>query len=223
MKRSASSMMSGSLMLGALLALWGCEDHTEGVSAATVSEAPVVPAPRAPATTGRETLALDRASSSIAFTGAKVSATHDGSFGEFSGTIELDPDNVTASSVRITIQMSSLAIEPARLSQHLLTPDFFDVPQFPTATFESTTIAAGANGQVGSLPATHAVTGNLTLHGQTRAISFPAAIAVEPTNVRARSEFTINRRDFGIVYPGMPDDLIADEVVIRFDVRAPRS
>lgn len=222
MKRSVLAMGSGSLMLGALLALYGCEDHTEGVSAATVSEAPAVPAPP-PAAAGRQTLTLDRASSSIGFTGAKVSATHDGSFGEFSGTIELDPENIAASSVRITIQMSSLSIDPERLSQHLLTPDFFDAPQFPTATFESASIAAGANAQVASVPATHTVTGNLTLHGQTRAISFPAAITVEPTSVRARSEFTINRRDFGIVYPGMPDDLIADEVVIRFDVRAPRS
>ncbi len=67
------------------------------------------------------------------------------------------------------------------------------------------------------------MTGNLTLHGQTRAITFPANITLSVAEMHATAEFTINRRDFGIVYPGMPDDLIRDGVVIRFDVRAPRS
>jgi polyisoprenoid-binding protein YceI len=216
-----------SLALTSLLVLAACSDHTEGVAPATVSPAapaaPATAAPTAPATAARETLAIDRASSSVGFTGAKVTGSHDGTFGDFSGSIELDPATVTASSVRVTIQMASLAIEPERLRQHLVTEDFFDVANHPTATFESTSIVAGGTGTVGDQPATHTVTGNLTMHGQTRAISFPAVVAVAPGEVTARSEFTINRRDFGIVYPGMPDDLIRDEVVIRFSVRAPRN
>ena len=113
-----------------------------------------------------------------------------------------------------------MTIEPARLAAHLLTDDFFDTATFPNATFSSTTVAAGATGNVGDVPATHTITGDLTLHGVTNRISFPAAIEVTDAGVRARSEFTINRRDFGIVYPGMPDDLIHDDVVIRFDVHA---
>lgn len=214
---------SGGLALASILVLTACgNDHTEGVTRAETAEPAVAPTAAAP-TTGRETLTIDRASSSIGFTGAKITATHDGSFSQFDGTIELDPQDVTASSVRVTIQIGSLAIEPARLAQHLLTPDFFDAPQFPTATFESTAVRAGGEGTVGAQAATHTITGNLTLRGQTRSISFPAIVAVEPSGVRARSELTINRRDFGIVYPGMPDDLIADDVVIRFDVRAPRT
>lgn len=221
MHRAAPAL---TLALASLLVLAACDDHTEGVTSATVSDPPAVATePATPPTAARETLAIDRATSSVGFTGAKVSANHDGSFGDFAGSIELDAADVTASAVRVTIQMSSLSIEPARLAQHLLTPDFFDAPQFPTATFESTSIATGGTGQVGGQPATHTITGNLTMRGQTRAITFPAIVAVEPTGVRARSEFTIDRRDFGIVYTGMADDLIENEVVIRFDVRAPRS
>lgn len=213
-----------SIVLGSFFVLAACgSDHTEGVTPATVSEPVAAAAAAAPSSTGRETLAIDRASSSVGFTGAKITATHDGSFSDFDGTIELDPQDLTASSVRVTVQIASLSIEPERLAQHLLTPDFFDAPQFPTATFESTAVRAGGEGQIGGRAATHTITGNLTLRGRTRAISFPAVIAVEPSGVRAQSELTINRRDFGIVYPGMPDDLIADGVVIRFDVRAPRS
>ncbi|MFO0648783.1 MAG: YceI family protein [Polyangiales bacterium] len=75
----------------------------------------------------------------------------------------------------------------------------------------------------GSNGATHTVTGTLSLHGQSRSITFPATIAVGASEVTARSEFVINRRDFGLVYPGMPDNLIRDEVTIRFDLRAPRA
>jgi polyisoprenoid-binding protein YceI len=114
-------------------------------------------------------------------------------------------------------------LDRARPQNHLLSPDLFGVAEFPTAVFESSRIAADTSGHVGELPATHAITGNLTLHGQTRTITFPAIVSVSTGEVTASAEFVVDRREFGIVYPGMPDDLIRNEVVIRFRVRAPRS
>jgi polyisoprenoid-binding protein YceI len=220
-------MHRASLALASLLFVAACDDHTEGVTAAEVAPAtPAATAPSAPSVpppATRETLTVDRASSSIGFTGAKVTGSHDGSFSDFTGTIQLDPGNVTASAVEMTVQIASLHIEPERLSQHLLTPDFFDAAQFPTATFRSTSITEGGTGTVGDRPATHTITGELTMRGTTRTISFPAVVVVTPNEVTAQSEFTIQRRDFGIVYPGMPDDLIRDEVVLRFQMRAPRT
>ncbi len=211
------------LALPAALALVACaETPTEGVAEATVASAePTAAAPAEPSG-ARETLAIDAARSSVGFTGAKVTATHDGSFGAFSGAIALDPANLAASSVNVTIQMDSLRIEPERLAGHLKTPDFFDVARFPTATFASTSVREGASAQVGGRPATHTVTGTLTLHGVAKEISFPAIVEVASDAVHAVSEFVIDRKDFGIEYPGMPADLIRDEVVIRFDVHAPR-
>jgi polyisoprenoid-binding protein YceI len=203
------------LLIGAATVFAACEDPAASSTAAEISAEPQQPA--APAPEGAEHLTIDPARSSLAFTGAKVTASHDGRFDQFSGTVDLDPAAVTASRVEVTIQMSSMQIEPERLRGHLLTADFFDVERFPTATFTSTRIVEGGEG------GTHTVTGNLTLHGVTRAITFPANIEVSSGEVRARAEFSINRRDFAIVYPGMPDDLIRDGVVIRFDVRAPRS
>ncbi len=202
------------LALTSLVFLAACEDPAESAPAAQVASAaePTAPEP----TEGREQLTIDAARSSIGFTGAKVTGSHDGRFDQFSGTMSLDPSAIESSSVSITIQMASVQIEPDRLRGHLTSPDFFDVEQFPTATFQSTRIVAGGEG------GTHTVTGNLTLHGETRAITFPANIQVSDSEVHATADFSINRRDFGIVYPGMPDDLIRDGVVIRFDVRAPR-
>ena len=64
------------------------------------------------------------------------------------------------------------------------------------------------------------VTGSLTLHGVTKTLSFPADITVGAEQVDVKAEFALNRKDFGIVYPGKPDDLIADNVLLTLDVHA---
>lgn len=199
-----------------LLLIAACEDHTEGVEEAVVGEAEEETTTTAE---GSQELTIDTARSSVGFTGAKVTGSHDGTFEEWSGTIDFDPEDVTASSVAITIQMDSVQTEPERLLNHLKSEDFFDVENHTTATFRSTRVVAqqGANG------ATHQVTGNLTLRGETKSITFPAKVEVSDSEVAASAEFVIQRADFGIVYEGMADDLIEDEVVIRFDVKAPRS
>jgi polyisoprenoid-binding protein YceI len=68
----------------------------------------------------------------------------------------------------------------------------------------------------------YTVSGNLNLHGVTRSISFPARIALPPGKATVETEFVINRKDFGITYPGMPDNLIRDDVVIFIRIDAAR-
>lgn len=211
--RNTSALVFSSIFM--VTGLAACEDPAKDATAAQVESAAEPTAP-APTDSERESLTIDPARSSVGFTGAKVTDSHDGTFETFTGTIQLDPEDFTKSSVEVTIQIDSLDTEPADLQAHLLSPDLFDAAQFPTSTFETTTIASGGEG------GTHTITGNLTLHGQTRSITFPANVEITDAEVRARAEFSINRKDFGIVYPGMPDDLIRDGVVIRFDVRAPR-
>jgi len=195
---------------------------------ATVEETPTTSAPPATdehaATRGATPAVAVRLAfgpqtqSKVEFVGAKITATHAGSFERFSGNIELVPGHIEQSRVNVDIEMESLTIEPARLAGHLRTADFFDVAQYPRTTFTSTSIVAGgANG------ASHTITGTLAMHGASKQISFPATIAESPTEVTARAEFVINRRDFNIVYPGMPDDLIKDDVTIKLTLRAPRS
>ena len=60
------------------------------------------------------------------------------------------------------------------------------------------------------------------LHGVKKTISFPATVNVADDAVTAKSEFSINRKDFGINYPGKVNDLIRDDVLIKLDIRAPR-
>jgi polyisoprenoid-binding protein YceI len=64
------------------------------------------------------------------------------------------------------------------------------------------------------------VTGNLTMHGQTNEISFPATIDVADGHVTLNSEFKVDRTKFGMNYPGKPDDPINADVDIRIMVGA---
>lgn len=162
-------------------------------------------------------LAFNGETSSIGFTGSKVTGSHDGGFNDFAGTITLVGDDATASSVEVTIQMASVFSDSERLTGHLQNDDFFDVPNHPTGTFTSTSITEGADGD-----ATHTITGDLTLRGTTQTISFPATIQIDEASVKASAEFSINRMDFGISYAGRQDDLIRELVVLRLNLEAPR-
>jgi polyisoprenoid-binding protein YceI len=111
-------MILRSLSLSIVLAISACSDPAQNAPAAQVRD----PAPTPEPTSGGTTLNIDRSRSSVGFTGAKVTASHDGTFSNFSGTIGLDPQgNIENSSVNVTIQIGSVQIEPQRLHDHLLT------------------------------------------------------------------------------------------------------
>jgi polyisoprenoid-binding protein YceI len=151
------------------------------------------------------------ADSKLSFIGSKVTRSHNGGFNQFQGVIYVG-EGKTVTGAEITIDLNSVWTDNDRLTGHLKSPDFFDVASFPSATFTVT--------KVGSSSLQHQVTGNLNLHGVTKSISFPASIQVSDTEVTVKAEFAINRREFNINYPGMPNDLIRDNVVIKLDVRA---
>ena len=152
--------------------------------------------------------------SKIEFIGAKVTGHHNGSFKKFSGTIDY-AGQIEKSRVSITIDSSSLETDTPDLTKHLKTADFFDVAKYPEAKFESTEIKLG-----GEKGASHTVTGNLTLHGVTKSVTFPATITVNPGAITVESSFAINRKDFAINYPGKTDDLIRDDVALTLHVKA---
>ncbi len=196
------------------LFLVACEDPAEEAAAAEIiepsSQADVAPVDETEAT---RSLPFSSDGSTVEWTGSKVTGSHDGGFREFSGAVTLAEGEVRG--VELTIQTASLYSDNEDLTGHLRSDEFFDVERLPTATFRTTAIAAG-----GAEGATHTVTGDLTLHGVTKAIRFPATIQVVRDEVRAQAEFAIDRQDFGVTYPGRPDDLIRDGVVIRFDIHA---
>lgn len=185
-------------------------DPGQGAPKATVADAPALPpakdvAPAAPL--GDLTnLTVDATNSRIEALGAKITATHPIVFHEFTG--KLGVGDGALKTLSFEVAMKSLEADDKRLTDHLKNEDFFDIAAHPTATFTSTSIQPGAS----EPGATHTVSGRLSIKGATRDVSFPATIEVKDGNVDARAAFVIDRKDFGVVYPGRPDDLIQDNV-----------
>jgi polyisoprenoid-binding protein YceI len=194
---------------------YSCSDPSANKEKAVVGNAQQESS--SPKSTGTEKLAITPENSKVEFVASKVTRSHNGSFKQFSGEIDLDPGNIAASHVTIDIETSSVVADDDQLTGHLKTPDFFDVAKFPKAIFVSTRIEPAAAGGD-----SYTITGNFDLHGVKKSISFPATIKAAPDSVAVNAEFSINRKDFGIVYAGKADDLIRDGVVIKLSLKVPR-
>ena len=205
------------LVLMILAALtFGCADPAANKPKATVGNAQSES--NSSKSAAAEKLIISPENSKVEFVAAKVTRSHDGSFKQFAGTIDLVPNNIPGSRVTIEIDTKSVVTDTDDLTKHLQTPDFFDVAKYPKATFVSTKIEPASAGG-----GTHTIAGNFDLHGVKKSITFPATIQVAADSVMVNAEFSINRKDFGIVYAGKADDLIRDGVVIKLTVKAPRA
>ena len=202
------------MVLAGLMLVAGCGNPATNKSQAVTGEAQTATSPRAAAA---QTYVITPENSKIEFVGSKVTGSHTGSFQKFSGEIHYTGD-VNTSHVTITMQTDSLTTDTPDLTKHLKTADFFDVAKYPEAKFESTAIKAG-----GDKGASHTITGNLTLHGVTKSVTFPATIAVTPDAVTVDSSFAINRKDFGINFAGASDNLIRDDVVLTLKIKATKA
>lgn len=202
-------------VIAGLMFVAACSDPAADKTKAVTGEATKVASPAA-AAQGQKYLITPQ-NSKVEFVGSKVTGKHDGSFQDFSGQIDY-AGTPEQSHVQITMKADSLTTDTPDLTKHLKTADFFDVAKYPEASFVSTSIKAG-----GDKGASHTVTGNLTLHGVTKAVTFPATISVTPDVATVDSTFSINRKDFGINYAGQADNLIRDDVVLKLTIRAAKS
>jgi polyisoprenoid-binding protein YceI len=159
----------------------------------------------------------------VGFVGSKVTGSHSGVFKKWIGevvmgkTLESARMNIRADVATVFSDPDNRSAWSVKLDNHLKSPDFFHAEKFPTAIFTSKSITRKAAGN-----ATHTVTGDLTMRGITRSVTFPAAIAYENGKFQAKAGFTINRSDWSIVYKGKADDLIRDGVVLKIDVTGTR-
>jgi polyisoprenoid-binding protein YceI len=197
---------------------------TPAVAGAAVAEsngaAPVEAAePTAPAA-GATMVAFSGANgSTIKFVGSKkIGGAHDGGFKAFTGTFVLPaaPEAPTLEKVVADIDMNSIWSDDEKLTAHLKNQDFFEVDKYPTARFETTSITSG-----GENGATHTLTGNLTLHGVTKSIVIPATVTISDGEVALKSEFVLNKEEFGMTFAG-PGGVIRHEVVVKLDVKGAR-
>ena len=137
---------------------------------------------------------LTPANSRISFVGIHVGDDPKprlGGFKQFQGYAVVDPGNSTVNSVVIDINVDSVWTQFEKLTGQLKNADFFDAGKFPAARFVSTGIKKAENEQC-------EITGNLTLHGQTKSISFPAQYRFENGGLLLAAKFKLDRSQFGM-------------------------
>lgn len=204
---------AATVLLSAVLALTACDSELDGKVAAEVKDVPTAtadaPADKADTPAGQTTTwAFDNSTGTIAWVGRKVTKDHDGGFQKFDGQVEVAGDELR--SVKVTVDLSSVTSDSEKLTGHLKSPDFFDVEKYSTATFTSSSIQP-KDGQ-------HLVTGVFDFHGHQKEIAFPVTVHKTEGKAHVTGEFKIDRQQWELSYPGKPDDLINDEVLIKLDL-----
>jgi polyisoprenoid-binding protein YceI len=150
-----------------------------------------------PATAAPVSYDVDKGHSALLFRIKHVDVAYTyGRFNDFSGLFVVDEANLAGSSVEITAKLESVDTNDAKRDQHLRSPDFFNVAQFPLMTFKSTTITKSGDD--------YTVQGNLTLHGVTKALTITMKKTGEGKDpwgnhrIGFEGQMSFKRSDFGM-------------------------
>ncbi len=149
-------------------------------------------------------------------------STVKGRFGSFDGTIQWNQANPAASSVNVSVDVSSISTNDAQRDGHLRSDDFFNTEQFPTATFSSTKIEPASDNE-------WKISGDLTIRDQTHPIvlntEFEGQIldpyALQRAGFEARTE--ISRKQYGLHWNALLETggaVVSDKVKLTFHVEA---
>lgn len=141
------------------------------------------------------------------------------SFEQLDGHLMLDREDLSKSSVEVTIPIDSVHSGVPKFDAHLKSADFFDSGKFPHATFRSTKVEPSSETKL-------AVTGDLTLHGVTKPVVLDVTINKLGTHPMAKAEWagfdattTIKRSEFGL---GLYSPNVSEEIAVEISVEARR-
>ena len=175
-----------------------------------------------PASAGTTTWQIDPQHSSAQFgvTHLMISTVR-GEFHGVKGTVVLDDQDITKSTVNVTIDATSVDTREPDRNKHLKSPDFLDVAKYPSITFKSTKVEQVSPGEL-------KVTGDLTIRGVTKSVVLNVEgpktpikdpMGMQRTAVSATAK--INRQDYGVSWNKTLDSggvVVSDDVRITLDV-----
>jgi polyisoprenoid-binding protein YceI len=147
-----------------------------------------------------------------------------GEFSKLTGKVVYDDARPTATTVEASVDVSTVSTREPQRDTHLKSPDFFDVAQYPSFTFKSTSVKKTPQGLD--------VSGELTIHG----VSKPVVLHVSGITKEIKDPFgllrrgatattVINRKDFGMTWNKNLDGggvVVGDEVTITLDIEVTR-
>jgi polyisoprenoid-binding protein YceI len=165
---------------------------------------------------------IDTVHSRIEFTARHMMVSNvKGHFTSFSGEAHLDEANPANSRVNVTIDLASVTTGAEGRDNHLRSADFFDVENYPTASFHSTTVEP--------LGADHLrVTGDLTIRGITKPVSLDVNVEGKVTDMQGKDRYgftattSFSRKEFGLEWNVALESggwLVSDRIIISIDAQ----
>ncbi len=143
----------------------------------------------------------------ITFVGKKPDGKHAGGFKTVTGTAKVDGTDLTTLKIDVSIDVNSIFSDDEKLTGHLKSPDFFDVKNHPKAMFKVTKVEKAEKG--------YTLTGELTMLGKTKPVVMPSSLSCEGDKLTLKSDFKINRTDWGMTFgKGKIDEDVALKVEI---------
>ncbi len=167
------------------------------------------------------TYQIDRVHSELSFRIRHLIGRVAGTFNDWSGTIVVDPNDLSGGSVEVTVQTASINTLNEQRDAHLRSPDFFAADSFPTITFRSTEVQADGDRL--------RIHGDLTIRGHTKPVvlegRYLGRMEKDPwgnERIAFLASTTINRQDFGVSFNQMVEgmSMIGDEVEIEIAIEA---
>lgn len=203
------------LFLGLSLALYSC-GGSEGVDTNEAGS-------EAQASAESATYTVDKSQSTVQWNGTKLTGEHTGTIQLTKGELKVENGAVTAGNFTIDMNTIKETVDEtnadaktyaAKLEGHLKSADFFEVETYPTSEFVITKVEGNT------------ISGNLTIKGITKEISFPANVNVTDNGLTATAEFTINRADWQVKYgsatffDNLGDKVISNDINYKINLVA---
>ena len=185
---------------------------------------------------------INKTASNVEWIGTKTGGRHNGTVMVKDGEFAVENGEIVGGN--FTLDMTTILSTDAKmddksnqkLTGHLRSPDFFEVDKFPDANFVITEVKKLDGANVAQDTAntaeidkykvtnpTHEVTGNLTIKGVTKSVTFPAKIEMNDNSLNAIAKFNINRKDWDIKYELMGEAILSNTIHLGIGVQADKA
>ena len=143
-----------------------------------------------------------------------------GKFSKFEGEVKTPSEDLTKAEISFSADVDSINTNNDMRDGHLKSPDFFDAAKFPTLSFKSTSNSKKTENDF-------LVTGDLTMHGVTKAVVFDAIFNGYSVNMNKNKVMgfeisgALSRKDFGLTWNAPIETggvTVSDEVKMDINV-----
>lgn len=185
--------------------------------AAAKPTAPAAAAHTAPAGTSPAHYVQAANSGSLTFSFSQAGAANTGSFKQFATELNYDEKNLAGSSLKVTVQIASLATQDHDRDDTLKSADLFDAQKFPSAQYVASSLVKTGSGGIEAV-------GKLTIRGVSHDLRLPLTIRPGANGVELSGETTLKRLDYGV---GQGDwkstETVGDAVKLQYKVPLARA